>query len=62
MHSSLPPAEAPRNKLLRVRLTDEEHARLAAVAASRGRSMAEIVRRAIRFAAVADKGGSVGNG
>jgi hypothetical protein len=55
MHTSNPPADAPRTRLLRVRLTDEEHSRLRSVAVRQGRPMAEVVRSAIRFTSFAKK-------
>jgi hypothetical protein len=44
VQTSLPPAPIPRERLLRVRVTDAEHARLVAVAAKEGRSLSELVR------------------
>jgi 16S rRNA U516 pseudouridylate synthase RsuA-like enzyme len=61
MHGSFPPSDHPRNRVLRVRLTDEEHARLRAVAAAQGRPVAELVRSAIRFTALGRRQGGTGN-
>ena len=44
MHTSFPAIDSPRTQFLGVRLSREEHARLAALAAERGRTMSELIR------------------
>ena len=56
MHRSFPPADEARRKVLRVRLTPVEHARLFGLAQDQGKSAAEIVRSALAFTAFG-KGG-----
>ena len=46
---SYPPAPVSRDVLLRVRVTADEKAQLAAMAAQRGRSISEVVRLALQL-------------
>ena len=52
MQTSYPPADTPRERLLRVRVTDQEHESASRRAARQGRSLSEFVR--VKLAEEAD--------
>jgi hypothetical protein len=56
VHSSHPPSDAPRDRVLRVRLSADEYSRLSRLADAQGRPMAAIVRSALAFTVFSPKG------